>query len=371
MIPYYSFGDIPISVKTRWEEAISRVIASNRYIGGEEVTRFEGTFSNYIGSKFGVGVGNGLDALTIGLKALGIGPGDEVAVPSHTFIATWLAVAAVGAKPIGIDSDSRGLMDLNILEKLTKRPKAVVPVHMHGQMVDMIRLMSWARKFKVKVIEDCAQAHGAKMGDKLAGSWGDVGAFSFYPTKNLGAVGDAGMVVTDNEALFDKMKSLGNYGSTKKDKYEYERLGANSRLDPIQAAVLAINLEYLDEWNNKRQEIADIYLQRLHELGVKTLVHSASESIWHHFIVLASNRQSARQKLEQNGIGTEIHYPNTAEDVFTKVAGAVRGDPSQARLIANKTLSIPLTPWMNSDQVGQVLESFTDDSVLLNFLGEM
>ena len=244
-IPFFSLTDIPAEIKAGWSNAINETISSGRFIGGNEVQNFESNFADYLDVKNVIGVGNGYDALVIALKALGIGNGDRVAVPAHTFMATWLAVAAVGAEPIGIDCDKNGLLDLNLLEDLSPRPNAVIPVHMHGAMVDMERLVTWANKFNVYIVEDCAQAHGAIQKGKKAGSWGDISAFSFYPTKNLGALGDAGAVVTSNSELAVKSRAYANYGSSVRNKYEYEQLGINSRLDSIQAGILNFNLSYL------------------------------------------------------------------------------------------------------------------------------
>ena len=200
-IDFFSYKSAPADLKKEWQLAISEVIDSGQFIGGAAVSNFENEWSQYLGIGHAVGVGNGYDALVIALKALEIGAGDFVAVPSHTFIATWLAVDAVGATPIGIDCDASGLMDLDLLDKESVLFSAVIPVHMHGQMIDMQQLMNWARKNNTKVIEDCAQAHGASIHGKKSGTWGDIGAFSFYPTKNLGAIGDAGALVTDNDDL--------------------------------------------------------------------------------------------------------------------------------------------------------------------------
>ena len=199
-VPYFSFDNVPVSLKNQWQVAFSEVVEDGQFIGGKFVEKFEKEWAEYLGTNFCVGVANGYDALVLSLKALGIMPGDYVAVPAHTFMATWLAVSAVGAEPIGIDCDENGLIDLSILESCKINLSAVIPVHMHGQMVDMSRLMNWATENHVRVIEDCAQAHGAEIYGKKAGTWGDIGAFSFYPTKNLGGLGDAGAVTTSDNA---------------------------------------------------------------------------------------------------------------------------------------------------------------------------
>jgi dTDP-4-amino-4,6-dideoxygalactose transaminase len=370
-VSFFDFKQAPASLRVEWQEAIERVIASGRFIGGPEVTNFESRWAEYLGVKFAVGVANGLDAITIGLKALGIGPGSRVVVPSHTFLATWLAVAAVGAEPVGVDCDRSGLLNIDSLEQISGSIDAVIPVHMHGQMVDMPRLMEWATRNNVKVIEDCAQAHGASLNNKSAGTWGDIGAFSYYPTKNLGALGDAGIVVTSDAELAQIVRSYGNYGSTPTNKYKYSRVGVNSRLDPIQAAILDVNLNYLDQWNSKRREIAATYISRFSQYGIQMLVDDAELSAWHHFIVLSSTRDQLRDDLEEVGVYTEIHYPESAEDSFSAISTHASSKPKNARTIAEQTLSLPMSPWMTEEEINYVLECITADKVLRNFVGKI
>jgi dTDP-4-amino-4,6-dideoxygalactose transaminase len=309
-------------------------------------------------------VANGLDALTIALKSLDIGPGSNVAVPAHTFIATWLAVSAVGATPIAIDCDDSGLIDLDALENEIRSFDAVIPVHMHGQMVDMGRLSRWAKNNGIKIIEDCAQAHGAISNGRYAGTWGDVGAFSFYPTKNLGALGDAGIIVTNDKKIALRMKSLGNYGSKPENKYQYSDVGMNSRLDPLQAAFLDINLRYLNQWNKRRSEIAQTYISTLSKFNVPMLVKNREKSVWHHFIIFVQNRDKVRLQLEKLNIYTEIHYPESAEDSFLKITGQKIGLSRQAQELARRTLSLPISPWMNDEQVAYVTSMVTSDKIL-------
>ena len=293
-----------------------------------------------------------------------MGKGDLVAVPNHTFVATWLAVGAVGATPIGIDCDSSGLMDLNELEENQSNFSAVLPVHMHGQMVDMPRLVKWAALKNVKIIEDCAQAHGAQINGKLAGTWGHFGAFSFYPTKNLGALGDAGSLVTDDATLASNARSYVNYGSVPGNKYQYQFHGINSRLDPIQAALLSVNLKYLDLWNSRRREIASTYSNTFEKVGIRTLP-IVRDSVFHHYIVLSENRDATRKLLEKVGIKTEIHYPETAELSFKKFNLSLTKQPeTNASTLANKTLSIPISPWMSEADVLNVTKTLTSDEVL-------
>lgn len=363
-VEFFSFRDAPESLRQEWRSATNRVIESGYFIGGPEVEQFESEWAKYLGVGHAIGVGNGYDAIVVGLKILGVGKGDFVAVPNHTFVATWLAVGAVGATPIGIDCDSSGLMDLNELEENQSNFSAVLPVHMHGQMVDMPRLVKWAALKNVKIIEDCAQAHGAQINGKLAGTWGHFGAFSFYPTKNLGALGDAGSLVTDDATLASNARSYVNYGSVPGNKYQYQFHGINSRLDPIQAALLSVNLKYLDLWNSRRREIASTYSNTFEKVGIRTLP-IVRDSVFHHYIVLSENRDATRKLLEKVGIKTEIHYPETAELSFKKFNLSLTKQPeTNASTLANKTLSIPISPWMSEADVLNVTKTLTSDEVL-------
>ena len=367
-VEFFSFKDAPESLRQEWRSATNKVIESGYFIGGPVVERFESEWAAYLGVSHAIGVGNGYDALVVGLKTLGVGKGDLVAVPKHTFVATWLAVGAVGATPIGIDCDSSGLMDLNELEEHQSNFSAVLPVHMHGQMVDMPRLVKWAASKNVKVIEDCAQAHGAQINGKLAGTWGDFGAFSFYPTKNLGALGDAGSLVTDDATLASNARSYVNYGSVPGNKYQYQFHGINSRLDPIQAALLSVSLKHLDLWNSRRREIASMYNQAFGKVGIKTLP-IIRDSVFHHYIVLSGNRDATRQLLENVGVKTEIHYPESAEVSFSKFNSNLTGQPeTKASILAKKTLSIPISPWMSEASVLRVTKALTSNEVLESLL---
>ena len=363
-IEFFSFKDAPDSLKEEWIIAAGEVIKSGQFIGGPFVEKFETEWASYLGVNHAIGVGNGYDAIYIALKILGLGKGDLVAVPSHTFIATWLAVGAVGATPIGIDCDRSGVMNLDLLENHDFKFAAVIPVHMHGQMVNMPRLMNWAKERHVKVVEDCAQAHGAKLEGKFAGTWGDFGAFSYYPTKNLGALGDAGALVTNTDELALKSRSYVNYGSIPGNKYEYQFRGINSRLDPIQAALLSVNLKYLDLWNLRRKAIAKEYTDCLIPLGVKTLTPS-SNSVHHHYIILSNNRDKTRELLDSKGIKTEVHYPECAAVSYGKFGGIpLKSDFEVALEISNKSLSLPISPWMSGEKIGIVLEAIQTDQVL-------
>ena len=354
-VPFFDFHDAPDSLRAEWTEAISEVVSQGQFIGGSFVETFENEWANFLGVANAIGVGNGYDALLIALRALRIGPGDTVVVPAHTFIATWLAVHAVGAIPMGIDCDSNGLLDLNLLERISETPRAVIPVHMHGQMVDMPRLITWANSKNVSVVEDCAQAHGAQIEGRYAGTWGDIGAFSFYPTKNLGALGDAGALVTNKLELATRIRSIGNYGSVPGKKYSYLLPGVNSRLDPIQASVLTVNLKYLDKWNSRRQEIASCYLEVIKRVGINHL-HADATSVWHHFPILVNERDAAVSTFKSRGIGTEIHYPKNASANYAAILGVDEDSFPVSTYIANHIVSLPMSPWMNDSQILRVIE---------------
>ena len=366
-VEFFTFDSAPSELQAEWLDSIKVVLNSGHFIGGTISQKFEFEWQNYLSVKHVIGVGNGYDAILIALKGLKIGLGDYVAVPSHTFIATWLAVAATGATPIGIDCNSDGLMNLDDLEKSSIQFRAVIPVHMHGQMVDMKRLMNWASINNVRVVEDCAQAHGAVRDGRKAGTWGDFGAFSFYPTKNLGAIGDAGCLVTNDDQLAADARSYANYGSLAGNKYSYQHLGLNSRLDPIQAAVLSVNLKYLDAWNLNRKSLAGRYLTGLKKLGIIHLPVSDS-SVFHHMVVLSEDRDRSRELLALNGVKTEIHYPTCAQISFEKLTSSkVNEIPTNAIKLSNKTLSLPISPWVSESEVDYILDILSLDEVRGSF----
>jgi dTDP-4-amino-4,6-dideoxygalactose transaminase len=366
-VEFFTFKSAPNELREEWRVAISEVVDSGQFIGGPIVNKFENEWAAYLYVNHAIGVGNGYDAIVVALKVLGIGPGDFVAVPSHTFIATWLAVGAVGATPVGIDCDSHGLMNLDLLENLDLSLAAVIPVHMHGQCVDMPRLVAWSDRKNIRVIEDCAQAHGAKIGGKFVGSWGDFGAFSFYPSKNLGALGDGGALVTGSDFWASKARSYVNYGSTIGDKYSYQINGINSRLDPVQAASLSVNLRYLDAWNLRRKQIATRYDKFFSDKGIPSF-RASDGSVFHHFIAISDNRDQTRDILLGHGIKTEIHYPECARISFAKFNKDLLESTSQnAEKMAAQTLSLPMSQWMTDEEVDYVLDVLNLESSRLNF----
>jgi len=311
-----------------------------------------------------VATSNGLDGLVLALRCAKIGKGDKVAVPSHTFIATYFAVLHVGATPLPIDVDQFGLLDLDLLEGTKTKLRAVIPVHMHGSMVDMRRLKNWANKEHVIVIEDSSQAHGCERDGIKAGESGDLSVFSLYPTKNLGALGDAGVVVTSNSDFDTRLRSLRNYGSSPHSKYLHTEIGYNNRLDTVQAAILRINLTQLDDWNAKRRQLAKRYEELLMGLPIRFLVNQEANSVYHHFPILTRKRKELQRHLAENGIGTEIHYPNLASEEIANLTGIKNLDMKQGESIARTTLSLPISQWHSNEQIEYVAQS------VLSFFGE-
>ena len=310
-IPFLDLHASYKELQNEIDSSISRVLSSGRYIGGSEVESFEDEFSNYCGSKFTIGVANGLDALVLSLKSLNIGIGDEVIVPANTFIATWLAVSEVGAIPVPAEPNPLTYnIDVDEIQKLiTSKTKAIIPVHLFGQPADLDPILMLAKKNNLFVIEDAAQAIGSRYKEKRIGAHGDLVCWSFYPGKNLGAFGDAGAISTNNEALANKIRSLSNYGSNKK--YIHKFIGRNSRLDPIQAAILKVKLQFLDSWIDRRKNIASAYSSAFKDHPDITIpyVPDWAEPVWHLYVINSSHRDSLQSYLSKNGIETIIHYP--------------------------------------------------------------
>lgn len=354
-IPFFSFKEAPKGLKKTWAKAIGTTINSGVFINGPAVATFEKHFAQKINSKFAIGTSNGFDGLVVALQALGIGAGTKVAVPAHTFIATWTAVLAVGASPVGVDVDRSGLMDISAFRSIAQDVDAVIPVHLHGAMVDMRQIQEIARKFGIKVIEDASQAHLGKDANGYAGTQSDVGVFSLYPTKNLGALGDAGVITTQDPELNSTIRSLINYGSEINNKYEYERIGSNKRLDELQACVLLVNLEKLEAWNSQRIRLANIYFDQMQGLPIE-FMHKGISSIFHHFCIQLDNRDLLRAKLKEAGVGTEIHYPRTAAHQISTLQGTKKGEFPAAERISSQILSLPMSPWHTEKQIYKVSE---------------
>jgi dTDP-4-amino-4,6-dideoxygalactose transaminase len=359
-VPFLDMKSQYLELKSEFDEAYQRVMASGWYILGGEVEAFEQEFAAYIGAKHCIGVGNGLEALQLILMGYGIGGGDEVIVPANTYIASWLAVSYTGAKPIPVEPDPAtcNIDPERIEEALTSRTKAIMPVHLYGQTVEMEKIWKIAERHNLKIIEDAAQTHGGWYRDRMVGDLGDAAGFSFYPTKNLGAFGDAGAVVTNEDALADKVRVLRNYGSRKK--YYNEAKGHNSRLDPLQAAFLRVKLRYLDEWNQRRSRIATHYLGRLRDLPGLGLPHVPPGVIpvWHVFIVSHPERERLQEYLKENGVGTLIHYPVPPHlSEAYRDLGYHAGDFPITEKMASTFLSIPIGPHLSMDDAGYVVEA--------------
>jgi len=361
-VPFFSFKCAPENLKKEWLTEIKTTIDSGIFIQGNSVKKFERLWSEKLNVKYSVGVSNGQDGLILALRALQVKPGDTVAVPAHSFIAAHNAILAIGATPHSIDVDINGLIDINRLIQCSVKVKAVIVVHMHGAMVDMTQINEWASKTNTVVIEDCSQSHLAKQNGIFAGVWGDIGVFSLYPTKNLGALGDAGVVVTRNLELFTKLKYLSNYGSLSQDKYTHVTFGTNNRLDEIQAAILNINLKYLEIWNARRAEIASLYSAGIDETNVRILHNNKINSVWHHFCILAKNRNELKSKLIQCGISTEIHYPKVAAVEVDKFLNLPKNKYSNAEKIADNILSLPISPWHSDEEISFVISKINQIS---------
>jgi len=339
------------------DAAVARVMASGYYIGGPEVATFEAAFAAYCEAKHCVGVGNGLDALHLALRAMDIGPGDEVIVASNTYIATWLAVTMVGATPVPVEPDpaTHNLDPARVAAAITPRTRVILPTHLYGQPADLDPLLALAREHGLKLLEDAAQAHGARYKGKRLGAHGDIVAWSFYPGKNLGALGDGGAVTTDDPALADRVRVLANYGS--RVKYVNDVKGVNSRLDPLQAAILSVKLPHLDAWNARRAEVAASYTAALADSGLTLPVVPAwADPAWHLFVVRAPDRAALAASLEQAGVQTLVHYPIAPHlQLAYAEMNLARGRLPIAERLADEVLSLPISPHISADEVEQVI----------------
>ncbi len=359
MIPFLDLNSPYLELKQELDEAYFRVMKSGWYILGKELEDFEEEFAVLCNVKHCIGVGNGLEALHLILRAFGIGAGDEVIVPANTYIATWLAVSYAGATPVPVEPDERTFnIDPAKIEKaISGRTKAILPVHLYGQPVDMDPILSIAGQYNLKVIEDAAQAHGATYKNKRVGGIGDAAGFSFYPGKNLGAFGDAGAVTTNDPDLATRVRVLRNYGS--RIKYFNDTKGFNSRLDPLQAAFLRVKLKHLNEWNNRRRRIAAQYLKSLNAVSSLTLpiVPSWVEPVWHLFVVRHPCRDIFQKRLTEREIGTLIHYPVPLHrsEAYADM-GFSEGTFPLAEAISRTIISLPMGPHMSDEQVQSVVE---------------
>lgn len=358
-VPFLDLGAAYQELKLEIDDAVARVLNSGWYILGGEVDAFETEFANYCEAKHCVGLANGLDALHLALRAMDVSPGDEVIVPSNTYIATWLAVSQCGAIPVPVEPNihTYNIDPACIEAAITPRTKVILPVHLYGQPANLDPIIALAHKHGLRVLEDAAQAHGARYKGKRIGAHGDVVAWSFYPGKNLGALGDGGAITTNDPAIADRIRVLRNYGS--REKYINEVQGYNSRLDPIQAAVLRVKLNALDEWNDRRKAIAALYLKALSsEMKSSTLPHIPewADPVWHLFVISHSQRDALQNYLKQQNIGTLIHYPIPPHlQQAYRDLGFKSGSFPIAETMAKQVLSLPIGPQMNLEHTNQII----------------
>ena len=361
-VPFVTFKPLEKELDKDLRDAFERVYNRSWYIEGVEDEAFEKAFAEYCDSKYCVGVGNGLDSLFLALKAMGIKEGDEVIVPSNTYIATALAVTYTGATPVFVEPDIRtfNIDPTKIEVAITDKTKAIMPVHLYGQACDMDPIMEVAKKYNLYVVEDCAQAHGAKYKGKVIGSFGDAAGFSFYPGKNLGALGDAGATVTNNEELAKKVRALGNYGSDYKYHHIYQ--GNNSRLDELQAAFLAAKLPHLNKVNAERRKVAQKYLDGINNPEIiLPFVPEYAEPVWHIFGVRCDRRDELEKFLNDAGISTNKHYPIPMhlQGCYADL-GFKKGDYPIAEEISETELSIPMYYGMTDEEVQYVIDRMNE-----------
>lgn len=352
IIPFLDLKATYIELKNEIDEAYQRVMQSGWYLLGNELSQFEAEFAAFCGTQFAVGVGNGLEALELLLRAHEIGPDDEVIVPSNTYIATWLAVTTVGATvvPVEPDLNTYNIDPNKIAAAISNKTKAIIPVHLYGQAADMDSIMACAATYNLVVIEDAAQAHGSTYKGKSTGNLGHSAGFSFYPGKNLGAFGDAGAITTNNADIAERVKTLRNYGS--KIKYHNQEKGINSRLDEVQAAILRVKLRYLKAWNNRRDILAQEYNKGLSDIAdiVLPKIHSNCDHTWHIYAIRSKNRDWLQKKLKEKGIDTLIHYPIPPHQQPAYSHEYKLSLPISEQ-IHREVLSLPIGPHLTMDQV--------------------
>ena len=356
-VPFLDLAALHEPMRAQIDAAYKRVMDSGWFIAGPELEAFEAEFAQYCDVDHCVGVGNGLDAIHLLLRAYGIGPGAEVLVPSNTFIATWLAVTQCGATPVPIEplTDTHNIDPEQLESHITPNTRAIIPVHLYGQSADMDRINAVAKKYKLIVIEDAAQAQGARYKGRRVGSLGHAAATSFYPGKNLGALGDGGAVLTKDEHIAAKVRQLRNYGS--EVKYQHQVQGYNSRLDEMQAAFLRVKLNTLDAWNSRRRDIANIYSTQIRHADVVTpVVPAFAECVWHLYVVRTAKRDMLRDALLARGIVSVIHYPVPPhlQACYTEYA---KSHLPLATRLADEVLSLPMSPAMTDEQVTRVVEA--------------
>ena len=361
-VNFLELGATYHELKHEIDTAVARVLNSGWYVLGAELEAFEAEYAAYSGAEYCIGVGNGLDALHLSLRAMGIGSGDEVIVPSNTYIATWLAVSQTGAFPIPVEPDVRtyNMDPQRIEDAITSRTRAILPVHLYGQPAEMTPILACAKKHGLKVLADGAQAHGAKYKGAAIGGPGDATAWSFYPGKNLGAFGDAGAVTTNDPQIAERIRELRNYGS--RVKYVNDIQGYNSRLDEMQAAILRVKLHHMDAWNARRTHIATTYSEALSGCNTTLpFVPTGMNPVWHLYIIRHAQRDALQQKLQARGIQTLIHYPIPPhlQKAYKEHGWSTDSYPI-AESIANTALSLPIGPHLTSEQQEQVITALLE-----------
>jgi dTDP-4-amino-4,6-dideoxygalactose transaminase len=364
MIPLVDLTAQYHSIKKEIDEAVLSTLESGHFILGPAVTKFEESIAAYLGVDFGIGLASGTDALVLALRAVNIGAGDEVIIPAYTFFATAGAVMSVGAKPVFVDIDPQSYqIDVSKIEEaITSNTKAIIPVHLYGHSVEMNPILEIAREYGLKVIEDNAQGFGAEYLGKKTGSLGDIGCLSFFPTKNLGAFGDAGMVVTNDPALAERMRMLRTHGWKKK--YYSEEVGYNSRLDAMQAAILQAKLPHLDSWNEKRREISKRYSEKLGSSLVVPIEHEWGRHVYHLYIVRSEKRNELQAFLKQKGIASEVYYPLPPHlSVPCRKFGYKEGDFPHAEMASQQTLALPFYPELTLSQQDEVIAAVKEFGV--------
>ncbi len=358
-VPFLDLRAASLELKPEIDEALARVLDSGWFLLGQELEGFEDEFATYLGVKHCVGVGSGLDALHLAIRALGVVPGDEVLVPSNTYIATWLAVSYAGAVPVPVEPDelTYNIDPLKLEAAITTKTKGIVPVHLYGQPADMDAILEIARRHGLWVLEDAAQAHGARYKGKRSGGLASAAAWSFYPGKNLGALGDGGAVTTNDPDVADRVRVLRNYGS--RIKYQFECKGLNSRLDELQAAVLRVKMKHLDDWNLRREHLAALYHQELRRTDLLLpYIPDWAQPVHHLFVVRSKKRDLLQRHLQARGIGTLIHYPVPPHlQPAYRELGLAEGSLPISEQIHREVLSLPMGPHLTDSQVAAVIDA--------------
>jgi dTDP-4-amino-4,6-dideoxygalactose transaminase len=361
IIPFFDYLRQFNIIKKPINAAINKVFDSGQLILGTEVKNFENNFSNYIKAKYGIGVNSGTDAIKIALRALGVKGGDEVITVANTAIPTVSAIRELDAIPVFVDIKDDFTIDEKLIAKaITKKTKVILPVHLYGRACNMPAILKIAKKYKLKIVEDCAQAQGTMINGKKVGTFGEIGCFSFYPTKNLGAYGDGGMILTSDKKLAESCRQLRMYGI--KNGYKAEIEGYNSRLDEIQAAILNVKLNHLDKWNNRRQQIAKIYLSKIRNKKIfLPQIDKIENHVFHQFVIMVEDRSDLLKYLSNNKIGYGIHYPHPIHlQPAYKFLGHKKGDLPNTEIFANKIVSLPIFPELNIEELKFIVKTINN-----------